>query len=457
MSLFQQISDLTKAADLQQAQHVLNAYYREHGETQDYVGAQFTYHFYASEFEEALALGQYLYQKWPESIFYCYMFAEVSAHLGDDTAIRAALDPMLARYEPWTRLQVKAEIYDLLGDDAGIRALAEGHHDSLAAPQATTQVIFNIAYSHALIRTYGITAGLDTYYRSFVEPKTFAKLYHVDPDPGYWVGQYALPAVMHTQHIGGYGDAFQWQRYAAAFQGNGTVYHPLQRAPLPFNPAWLADYATPCIQNALPQTLPPAPLHEMWVTAFSLFTSYFPRLGYMPPHTPVYLVDHTARAQDIVTDMRTKAKGKRTLLVFWSANESGISFPKRSLRLADMRPLLSDESVHWVVCQRGVELGRWLNDPLSANATTLPPDLDFTELMEVIEAVDGVVGIDSSVIHLAGSLMKPCYMLTCSAYDWRWESHPTSSPWYNTLRLIRQRKAGDWAGLVADAQQVILT
>jgi hypothetical protein len=36
-----------------------------------------------------------------------------------------------------------------------------------------------------------------------------------------------------------------------------------------------------------------------------------------------------------------------------------------------------------------------------------------------------------------------------SAPDWRWMLGRDDSPWYPTMRLFRQQKAGDWDNVVA--------
>jgi hypothetical protein len=48
------------------------------------------------------------------------------------------------------------------------------------------------------------------------------------------------------------------------------------------------------------------------------------------------------------------------------------------------------------------------------------------------------------VVHLAGALGRPVWILLSHLPDWRWLLERNDSPWYPTARLFRQKKSGDW-------------
>jgi hypothetical protein len=50
--------------------------------------------------------------------------------------------------------------------------------------------------------------------------------------------------------------------------------------------------------------------------------------------------------------------------------------------------------------------------------------------------------------HLAGALGRPSWVLLRARPDWRWLLEREDSPWYPSLRLFRQRRAGDWEEVV---------
>lgn len=74
---------------------------------------------------------------------------------------------------------------------------------------------------------------------------------------------------------------------------------------------------------------------------------------------------------------------------------------------------------------------------------------DPLEAARVMRALDLVVSVDSFPAHLAGALGVPVWTLLHADPDWRWQAEGDASPWYPTMRLFRQRRAGDWDDVIA--------
>ena len=69
---------------------------------------------------------------------------------------------------------------------------------------------------------------------------------------------------------------------------------------------------------------------------------------------------------------------------------------------------------------------------------------DFSDTAAVINCLDMVISVDTSVAHLAGALGKPLYLLLPYEADFRWLHDTDRSPWYPSARLFRQAQVGDW-------------
>jgi len=70
---------------------------------------------------------------------------------------------------------------------------------------------------------------------------------------------------------------------------------------------------------------------------------------------------------------------------------------------------------------------------------------DFADTASLLAELDLVISVDTAVAHLAGAMGKPCWlMLPARGLDWRWLHERRDSPWYPTMRLYRQARAGDW-------------
>ncbi len=74
-------------------------------------------------------------------------------------------------------------------------------------------------------------------------------------------------------------------------------------------------------------------------------------------------------------------------------------------------------------------------------------DVLMVDAAAVIESLDLVITCDSAIGHLAGALAAKAWIAIPFAPDWRWLLDREDSPWYPTLRLFRQTRSGDWAGV----------
>ena len=75
----------------------------------------------------------------------------------------------------------------------------------------------------------------------------------------------------------------------------------------------------------------------------------------------------------------------------------------------------------------------------------------FDDTAAIIELMDAIVTIDTSIAHLAGSLGKKTFVLLSWHPDWRWLLDRSDSPWYPSATLFRQKSLNDWSECLSDA------
>jgi len=82
---------------------------------------------------------------------------------------------------------------------------------------------------------------------------------------------------------------------------------------------------------------------------------------------------------------------------------------------------------------------------------------DFSDTAALIECLDLVISVDTSVIHLAGALGKEAWLLNRWETCWRWTPEGESSPWYSSVKIFRQVKKGEWSAVLTKVRQELLT
>ena len=124
----------------------------------------------------------------------------------------------------------------------------------------------------------------------------------------------------------------------------------------------------------------------------------------------------------------------------------------RSIDLSVLMPLFAQSNVRWVSLQYG-DNDALVSQTAAANAPILvDPAINQLSDMDAfaaqVAAMDLVITIDNSTAHLAGAIGIPVWVLLPFAPDWRWLLKTEESPWYPTMRLFRQSRAGDWPSVV---------
>ena len=132
----------------------------------------------------------------------------------------------------------------------------------------------------------------------------------------------------------------------------------------------------------------------------------------------------------------------------WAGNPNVKNDRWRSPRVTPLLPLLDVPGVTFFALQKGD--GRRDLEGMAArdNFVDLGEELsDFADTAAVIAHMDLVISTDTSVVHLAGALGKPVWVLLHNSLDWRWTGD-AGKAWYPSATLYRQRVLGEWSDVV---------
>ena len=170
------------------------------------------------------------------------------------------------------------------------------------------------------------------------------------------------------------------------------------------------------------------------------------RLETIPARVPYLRADAAEAAR-----WRERLQGRPSFKIglVWAGNPEHVNDQRRSIGLAALAPLFGVPDVAFVSLQVGPRAAEIEQHEGHGILDAAPGLVGFAETAALVEALDLVVTIDSSVAHLAGALGKPTWLLTPWVSDWRWQIGREDSPWYPTARLFRQAPGQDWHDVAA--------
>jgi tetratricopeptide (TPR) repeat protein len=136
--------------------------------------------------------------------------------------------------------------------------------------------------------------------------------------------------------------------------------------------------------------------------------------------------------------------------VVWAGNVSNTNDAQRSIPLEKMQKLFGVPYVRFVSLQKTIkpEERQLLNDRVVHLGDQLN---NFADTAAVIDGLDLVITVDTSVAHLAGALGKPVWVLVpfSPGYRWRTQDDGSTSLWYPNARVFRKSFKEDWSGTIA--------
>jgi tetratricopeptide (TPR) repeat protein len=265
-----------------------------------------------------------------------------------------------------------------------------------------------------------------------------------------WKGQTDKNATLILYNEQGLGDTVQFCRYAPlARERVGKLILQVQKPLIPLLQLQWPDLTFITDQDPLPHYDLQCPFMSL-PTVFQTTTTNIPL-------AKSYLKADTNKVK-AWQDKLPKDGLKRIGLV-WAGNPDHMNDHLRSIPLAQFSLLWDVPGLHFFSLLKGAPaLEQLVCLPASLPFTSLDEALpDFAETAALLSCLDLLITVDTATLHVAGALGVPSYALLQYDPDWRWMAERRDTPWYDSVRLFRQCSFGDWASVMTDVRQALLS
>lgn len=263
--------------------------------------------------------------------------------------------------------------------------------------------------------------------------KTVEALYGIPSDKPRWQGDPIDHLVIHYEHA--FGDTLQWSRF---------VPHAAQRCqrvtlvvPTPML-GLMQDSFTCTVSDTLPNEFDA----YVWLDSLPLLFKADTR---MTACAPYLRTSCAARWQARLGSFKRLRVG-----LVWAGRPGLQTDQWRSIQFAQLDELLC-QNVDFFSLQKG--------DSKTCTHLRLfdlaPMIATWQDTAGAISAMDLVIGVDTSVVHLAGAMGKPVWLLNRFNTCWRWLLDRSTSPWYPTMRIFRQPSFGDWDSVMIQVAKAL--
>ncbi len=195
------------------------------------------------------------------------------------------------------------------------------------------------------------------------------------------------------------------------------------------------------------------PITDYWIHVMSLPRAFQTRLETIPQNVP-YLSAAFEDIQAWKNRLADVGVGKRVGIV-WSGSRVHAADHFRSIPLATLDPLADVPGIQFISLQkdRRDEPAGKLSERLIDHTSHLN---DLADTAALIANLDLVISVDTSIVHLAGAMNKPVWVLLHAGPDFRWLMNREDSPWYPSAMLYRQSKITEWSPVIEKMKLALL-
>lgn len=261
--------------------------------------------------------------------------------------------------------------------------------------------------------------------------RRFPHAYTALPGP-HWRGESLQGRHILVLAEQGFGDAIQLARYLPLLAARSA--RVSLRCAAPLRPLLRQLDGVHVLDDG------PLPAHDVWADQMSLPGLFGTTLATIPGPHPYLRANPSLAAS-----WRRRLPPGRTTGMVWAGNSLHSNDRRRSMPPDAVAVLARACAPRLLGLQVGPRAGELAPHGIPEVGRALA---SYADTAAVLANLDLLVTVDTSIAHLAGALGTPTWLLLPAAPDWRWMRDRADSPWYPSMRLFRQERAGDWPGVI---------
>jgi hypothetical protein len=240
----------------------------------------------------------------------------------------------------------------------------------------------------------------------------------------------------------GLGDQIQFARYALVLLGMGA------KVIMPVAPALIDIVQSMHPDVLVTSSLQPAsslPQHDYYIPLMSLLGIFKTDLNNIP-YAERYITPDAAITAKWQARFANKSS-KPQVGITWSGSQLHVNDHNRSMSLRQLAPLLNLD-VDWHILQTEIREADEVLLPQTPLKDWRPELTSLHETAGLLDQLDLLITVDTSVAHLSAALGKPTWIMLPYAPDFRWLLNRSDTPWYPSVHLFRQSTPNRWEDVI---------
>ena len=200
------------------------------------------------------------------------------------------------------------------------------------------------------------------------------------------------------------------------------------------------------------------PAFDMVCPVMSLPLALTTTLETIPAKTP-YLRVSDAKKQHWLAKLGSKSKPR--IGIVWSGSMTNPIdnnlCARRNIPLAKLKPLFELPFEFHVLQKDFRPEDQHTLESLSQLYIYQNELKDFADTAALVQEMDLVISVCTSVAHLSGALGQKTWVLLPYSADYRWLLNDNESPWYPSVELLRSKSIAEWTDVVQQTIQQLKT